>query len=119
MIGYVGMVGFRFPLLLALIGALLQQPVVGTGRRRKNGVVNARHITIHNQSGAKVDVFWIHPETRELGASNTEDKGIMYGASTGIASFVTHAFEIQEMAPCKNTRCRKGYFSVSNNEDQG
>lgn len=77
-----------------------------------------------NQCGFGVDVFWIHPETRELADSNTQGEGIMYGSESGISSYVGHEFEIQEMPKTSTQQCRipdacrTAYFTVNSNEDQ-
>lgn len=87
-------------------------------RRRKNGHPLAREIRVANKAGAKFDFYWIHPETRVLAGSNTDGEGVPYGGESAVSSFVGHAFEVQELEPCKRQLCRKGYFKVNGNEDQ-
>jgi hypothetical protein len=69
-------------------------------------------------------VFWRHPDTGELHDSAVGEGGIMYGASSGINSYVGHEFEVREIPSksrgCpKKTGCRKTKFVVSGDEDQG
>ena len=96
----------------------------GTARnRRKNGNPQSRSIRVMNKSGVRIDIFWIHPTTRELAPSHTEGDGVMYGGESGISSYIGHEFEIVEL-PSKKTKkcaqkeCQKAYFAVNTNEDQ-
>ena len=85
---------------------------------------DARSIQILNESGRRVDVSWIHPETEELVLQSTPD--VLAGASFSLNSFVSHSFLVREM-PGKKTgecegsegECRVDYFSVNENHDQG
>lgn len=96
----------------------------GTARnRRKNGNPQSRSVRVMNKSGARIDIFWIHPNTRELAPSHTDGEGVMYGGETGISSYIGHEFEVVEL-PSKKTQkcidkvCRKAYFTVNTKEDQ-
>ena len=82
-----------------------------------------RNIAIHNNSGSKVELFWVHPQTNEKVLQSTPY--IYNGATFSLNSFVTHAFEAREM-PGKSGKCagedktcRIAYFSVNENADQG
>lgn len=85
-----------------------------------------RRIKILNESGRKVEVYWIHPQTNELVL--TSKPYIHNGADFFLDSYVGHSFELQELPSSKTGRCgyaklesrkcRKGYFTVNNNEDQ-
>mmetsp|Transcript_17882 Transcript_17882/g.35948 ORF Transcript_17882/g.35948 Transcript_17882/m.35948 type:complete len:131 (+) Transcript_17882:136-528(+) len=85
---------------------------------------DARSIQILNESGRRVDVSWIHPQTEELVLQSTPD--VLAGASFSLNSFVSHSFLVREM-PGKKTgecegsegECRVDYFSVNENHDQG
>jgi hypothetical protein len=108
-------------LFIAIILAALAAP--SHARRRKNFKGTERSIRILNQSGVKTDAYWIHTQTREISESQTEGKGITYGADTGISSFVGHSFEVQELPnatteKCRRKMCRKAYFTVNENEEQ-
>lgn len=81
-----------------------------------------RNINIHNDSGGKVELYWIHPNTREAVLQSTPY--IYNGATFSLNSFVSHAFEIREM-PGKSGKCagdddtcRVGYFAVNENDEQ-
>mmetsp|Transcript_17881 Transcript_17881/g.35944 ORF Transcript_17881/g.35944 Transcript_17881/m.35944 type:complete len:454 (+) Transcript_17881:136-1497(+) len=84
---------------------------------------DARSIQILNESGRRVDVSWIHPQTEELVLQSTPD--VLAGASFSLNSFVSHSFLVREM-PGKKTgecegsegECRVDYFSVNENHDQ-
>ena len=110
--------------LLKLIVILLSSPGVWVLARnkRKHGNPAARSIRVMNDSGVKIDLFWIHPETQQLADSHSSGEGVMYGAETGISSYVGHTFEVQEMKSrwgrCKHNPCRKAYFTVNQNEEQ-
>lgn len=115
------------PLLLALFIVYTDNvsvKAVGTARnRRKNGNPQSRSVRVMNKSGVRIDIFWIHPNTRELAPSHTEGDGVMYGGETGISSYIGHEFEVVEL-PSKKTKkclqkeCRKAYFTVNTKEDQ-
>jgi hypothetical protein len=109
--------------LLSLLIILVTLIPSSHARRRKNFKGTERSIRILNQSGVKTDAFWIHTQTRETTESQTEGKGITYGADTGISSFVSHSFEVQELpnektGKCRRKMCRKAYFTVNENEEQ-
>jgi hypothetical protein len=93
-------------------------------KRRLEGNVNSRNIVVYNKAAAKIDIFWIHPVTNELAPSNTNGDGIVYGAYSGVNSYVGHQFEVQEIPDptthkCKYQHCRKAHFNCSQFENQG
>ena len=116
-----------FLFLLVLLVVYTENTTVqaaGTARnRRKNGNPQSRSVRVMNKSGARIDIFWIHPNTRELAPSHTEGDGVMYGGETGISSYIGHEFEVVEL-PSKKTKkcvqkeCRKTTFAVNMKEDQ-
>lgn len=83
---------------------------------------DARSINIHNDSGSKVEVYWIHPNTNE--AVLQSSPFIYNGATFSLNSFVSHAFEAREIpekgGKCagENHTCRIGYFAVNENDEQ-
>ncbi|KAL9188102.1 hypothetical protein ACHAXT_006480 [Thalassiosira profunda] len=82
-----------------------------------------RSIQIMNESGRRVDVHWIHPDTGEMVLQSTPD--ILHGASFALNSYVGHAFQVREL-PAKKTgvcggeseECRVDHFTVNANQDQ-
>lgn len=79
-----------------------------------------RSIQIMNQSGAKVAIHWMHPQTGDLLLQGE----VLNGASLNLNSFVGHEFEVREL-PSKITgvcsggdTCEVDYFKVSQNENQ-
>ena len=85
---------------------------------------DARSIQILNESGRRVDISWIHPQTEELVLQSTPD--VLAGASFSLNSFVTHSFLVRELpgkksGECEGSEgeCRVDYFSVNENQDQG
>ena len=85
---------------------------------------DARSIQILNESGRRVDISWIHPQTEELVLQSTPD--VLAGASFSLNSFVTHSFLVRELpgkksGECEGSEgeCRVDYFSVNENHDQG
>jgi len=107
--------------LILLMLLLAFQPCAG--RRRKESNPKSRSVRVLNDSGVRIDIFWIHPDTRKLAASHTDGDGVEFGAETGISSYVSHAFEVQELpskktGKCSEKMCKKAYFTVSQNEDQ-
>ncbi|KAL7569271.1 hypothetical protein ACA910_016823 [Epithemia clementina (nom. ined.)] len=79
-----------------------------------------RKIQILNESKSRIEVYWIHPHTREASLMSTPD--IMQGADFVLDSFVGHEFQVQEKKTCKDgvhkKECRKCNFVVSENDDQ-
>lgn len=82
-----------------------------------------RGITILNESGSRVEIYWVHPTTREGSLMSTPN--IMNGASFPLNSFVGHEFEVRELPSVKSgvcageeQTCRSNYFTVSANDDQ-
>ena len=87
----------------------------------------ARNINIINESGAKVILNWVHPNTGERVLQSNPH--IFNGASFALNSFATHTFEASEM-PSKNggcsssaededdKTCKVGFFTVNYNDDQ-
>ena len=115
------------PILLILFIAYAYTDTVnavGTARnRRKHGNPQSRSVRVMNKSGVRIDIFWIHPHTRELAPSHTDGDGVMYGGETGISSYIGHEFELVELPSkktqkCAQNECRKTYFAVNTNEDQ-
>jgi hypothetical protein len=85
---------------------------------------DARSIQILNESGRRVDISWIHPQTEELVLQSTPD--VLAGASFSLNSFVSHSFLVRELpgkksGECEGSEgeCRVDYFSVNENQDQG
>lgn len=81
-----------------------------------------RSISIHNTSGGRVEVHWIHPQTKErILQSNPY---IYNGATFNLNSYVSHSFEAREIpgktGKCagENQTCRVGYFAVNENDEQ-
>mmetsp|Transcript_13895 Transcript_13895/g.27517 ORF Transcript_13895/g.27517 Transcript_13895/m.27517 type:complete len:451 (+) Transcript_13895:186-1538(+) len=82
-----------------------------------------RAIKIMNESGRRVEIHWIHPDTGELVLQSTPD--VLNGASFALNSFVGHSFEVNEL-PAKrtgvcageNNECRVDYFTVNDKDDQ-
>jgi hypothetical protein len=76
-----------------------------------------------NESGRRVEVHWIHPETGEMVLQSTPD--ILHGASFALNSFAGHSFEVREL-PAKasgvcggeDMQCRVDHFTVNRNQDQ-
>ena len=97
--------------------------VVVQGAPATNGNTS-RHINIQNESGGRVEIYWIHPNTRE--ASLMSNPNVMNGANFPLDSFIGHEFEVREL-PSKQTggyksedqECRSTFFAVSGNNDQG
>jgi len=82
-----------------------------------------RPIKILNESGSKVEIHWIHPQTGELFLMSTPN--VLNGASFNLNSFIGHEFQIRELPSsktgvCKGTEqvCRTNYLSVTENSEQ-
>lgn len=81
-----------------------------------------RSIAIQNDSGTKVEIYWIPPGP---GKGILQSSPFIYnGAAMSLNSFVGHSFEAREM-PGKSGKClghdmtcRVGYFTVNKNDEQ-
>ena len=88
-----------------------------------NAVDTARSITIMNESGRRVDIHWVHPDTGEMVLQSDPD--VLNGASMDLNSYVSHTFQVREL-PAKKTGvcagedevCRVDHFTVNSNQDQ-
>jgi hypothetical protein len=83
-----------------------------------------RPIKIINESGGKVEVYWIHPQTGEGSLMTTPS--ILHGAVFTLNSFISHKFQAREVpsektghCKSKDKICKKADFVVSANSDQG
>lgn len=80
-----------------------------------------RKIQIINDTGHRVEIFWIHPYTEELVLQTTPH--IFAGNTFDLNSFVGHTFQANELpgsksGKCKEQECKTTYFTVSENENQ-
>lgn len=110
-------------LLLLLATLLLPLSHARKTRARVQSHPSARAIQVFNDSGSRIDMRWIHPQTKALAASDHPD-GAVFGSRTGINSYIGHRFQVDELpnqktGKCRHHICRKGYLVVNENEDQG
>lgn len=85
-----------------------------------------RNIQILNQSGKRVEIYWIHADTGEL--VKQTDPFVMNGATFPLNSFVGHSFEVRELPNSKSGECgypgdlekvcRSTHFTVNENDSQ-
>ena len=118
------MKAFRMLLICFLINSIIffLLTAVTKAQAATNGST-ARIIKIFNQSGSRVEVYWVHPTTLERTLTSFPD--VLNGATFSVNTYVGHQFEIREV-PSKTTlscqsedqRCRSGYFTVSENDEQ-
>lgn len=117
-------------LILVLLAAVIEVDAGAVmGKIRSgNSNPNSRSLNIENQSGRKVDLYWVNmfekpekfvPQFVEDGVS----VGCSYGADKSISSYVGHTFEIREL-PSKKTEacifdeCRKVRYTVRDRQEQ-
>lgn len=105
----------RLGVLVALLVTVTSAPATTKATERP--------IKILNQSGSTVEIYWIHPSTREL--SLMSNPNVMNGAPFNLNSFVEHEFEIRELPSAKtglckgaDKVCRTNYLMVTVNSDQ-
>jgi len=87
-----------------------------------------RAIHIVNESGRRIDVYWVHPDTKEL--VKQTDPFVYSGASLPLNSFAGHTFQVREIPGSKSGvcgdpdrestigTCRMTYFTVNDNHEQ-
>ena len=123
---------------------VVEASILGTKRHR---TPEQRNVMIINNSGRRIDLFWMDtiselPNKKEGGQgdgdddddngnndnypriSQTDQEGIPVGGETSISSYYGHDFEIVELpkqstGKCLYEECRRGYFQVNLEEDQG
>lgn len=85
-----------------------------------------RHVEIMNESGKKMEVFWLDPRTGQN--VKIADQNVIYnGASYELDSFVDHTFVLREVTRQNETcgsrggrECHISYVTVSDSPgDQG
>jgi hypothetical protein len=105
---------------LSIWTLLLVVRIVWSGRSA------SRHISILNNSGRRVEIYWINPDTGENVLMS--DPHVVSGADFPLDSYVGHTFEAREL-PNKKTgecqsssdspgECHRAVFSVSENDNQ-
>mmetsp|Transcript_11244 Transcript_11244/g.17380 ORF Transcript_11244/g.17380 Transcript_11244/m.17380 type:complete len:442 (+) Transcript_11244:127-1452(+) len=82
-----------------------------------------RSFIIVNDSGSRVESYWVHPQTDERILMSKPD--ILFGAEQNMDSFRTHKFEIREMPKSSTGKCvaedgscQSWYFVVNDNSGQ-
>lgn len=105
----------RHYIALALLSSTLVSLVTANSTQRGIKVVNT--------SGSDVELYWVHPDTREGFLMSTPK--IFDGQDFTLDSYAGHEFEIRELPSeqtglCKSEGqvCRNGFFKVSENDDQ-
>lgn len=89
---------------------------------RKRGI--NRSIKIINDTGGKIEIYWIHPDTRE--PSLMSSPYVVTGADFPLESYVGHEFEAREMGDTATGTCNKAadkvcrhvFFAVTDNDEQ-
>jgi len=105
-------------LKIAVLPVLLSVGVVVSGLQVD------RPISIDNDSGSRVEVKWIQPETREAYLMSNPD--LHTGASLPLGAYVGHSFQVNELydagshSICRENgqNCRSAEFTVNENWDQ-
>jgi hypothetical protein len=83
-----------------------------------------KSVTIVNDSGGPLALYWVHPTTRE--ATLLSSPSIPLGSEFPVDSFEGHEFEIRELPDQRSGLCSSApdqscgvkYFVVSENNDQ-
>jgi 2OG-Fe(II) oxygenase superfamily len=102
------------PALVAALGAILLLLVVVTSAANAGMRGVNRHIKFMNDSGSKVEIYWVHPETRDTVLMSTPH--IVVGADFPLDSYVGHEFEIREVPDGPNGECR--HKDANNTDDK-
>jgi len=83
----------------------------------------SRPIQIINETGRRLEVFWVSVDTGEL--IPTLPAPVVAGATASLNSFMTHTFELREMPSTKtgecsgeNNVCHAVRFTVNENQNQ-
>lgn len=118
--------GLHYPLVFVAAALLLVLLLLSPAAVAKQV---ERKITILNESGHRVEIHWVAPNTGERVLQTTPH--LFHGASFNLNSFVSHHFEVRELPNsrtglCGDSEstddnegsCRVGYFTVNDNEDQ-
>lgn len=81
---------------------------------------DSRPIQVLNESGRRVEIFWVDVNTREEVLMSTPY--VMPGADFALNSFVGHEFMIKELpdgsGQCQESECKVRNFVISDNDEQ-
>ncbi|KAG7350667.1 prolyl 4-hydroxylase alpha subunit [Nitzschia inconspicua] len=115
-----------FLVMLLFCATTITTPFASARKQQRSPPTNkstSRAIQIINESGSRLEVYWVHPQTRE--GSLMSSPHVMNGATFPLNSYVGHEFEIRELpsqktGECKSEdqTCRSVYFAVSENDEQ-
>jgi len=112
---------FRDNILSAALLFSMLDPFVTAGPTTTK--TTARDILFVNDYISRVEVYWVHPDTREGFLMSSPD--IMSGADFNLNSYIGHEFEIREKPSAKtglckseDQTCRNSFVKVSQNFDQ-
>jgi hypothetical protein len=101
------------------LALLATAAIVGYAARSPN-----RNIQMLNDSGSRIEVYWVHPDSGERRLMSTNP--VLFGATFPLQTFVGHEFELRELpsektGECKSAdqTCRQAGFVISENDDQG
>ena len=73
----------------------------------------AKHVTILNKSGSKLQVYWLTPSGKQVPFAD-----VYNGARKEIDSFVNHTFVVRQ-ADVESQQSRIGYLTVGETENEG
>jgi len=110
----------HFIAVALLLSSILVSLVIAGPETSKT---TTRGFKIMNYSGFTIELYWVHPDTRE--GSLMSNPNIMNGGDFALNSFIGHEFEVRELpstrtglCESKDQTCRNDFFVVSENDDQ-
>jgi len=113
--------------LLAMVVFVDAGAILGEERAEKDNP-SSRSLLIQNESGRKVDMYWVNTFIEPEGfvpqfIEDGKTTGLSYGASKSVSSYIGHQFEVREF-PSKRTghcifeKCRKFRIKVNDRNYQ-
>ena len=107
-------------LLLVLAASAALASVQSLDKRMDAVSPKSRTIEVSNQSGKRLVVEWVNPDTGDM---VTMDNDFVNGAKTRFDSYVNHTFAIHENADScrvgKGGECEVRFITVNENSEQG
>jgi 2OG-Fe(II) oxygenase superfamily len=94
--------GMTLKTMKAMLALLSLSMLILLVNASKRGVT--RHIKFLNDSGSKLEIYWVHPDTRDTVLMSSPV--VMVGADFPLDSYVGHEFEIREVPDGPNGECR-------------
>jgi hypothetical protein len=90
----------------------------------KKQSVKSRMVTLFNEAGVSIDVFWVNPDNQEIFRMSEEGEVVVHGDTMPLNTYAGHQFEIHQVPDAdtgacgSDQTCRRVLFQVTDYDDQ-